>query len=183
MKSGKKELEQLEELFNNQDDENKKKLILFMDIFKSKNKITRSDFDTKKKLSKILKKLSKSLKQGDVDHIISTWNEHIKKKANQFSEVDIHLEAKDEFNKPFIQLACDSIREANARPKPNDEEFASEKENLDKIKHLIKRLAVHQVALDDKASKTNKILSWLAWFMGSISVVSLAFQIIAFFSK
>lgn len=53
--------------------------------------------------------------------------------------------------KKSIELIKDTIREANTLPRNP----APEKENLDIIKHLIKRLAIHQILLEEKANKTN----------------------------
>lgn len=74
-------------------------------------------------------------------------------------------------SKETIELVKDMIREANT-PIPMDK-CAYEKMNSDIIKHLIKRLATHQVILSDRAKKTNYWLIVLSIIMaiGSISSV------------
>lgn len=78
------------------------------------------------------------------------------------------------------ELIKDVIREANTLPKFN--ETASEKENLDIIKHLIKRLAMHQISLEEEASQTNSKLLWLtiittiATIISSINIVKNLFK-------
>ena len=66
-----------------------------------------------------------------------------------------------EFQKNRNELIKDIIREANTLP----ENTASEIENLDIIKHLIKRLAIHQVSLDDGVKKMNNLLIFLSIIM------------------
>jgi len=70
------------------------------------------------------------------------------------SEIGIENEAKQELAKPMLEFVKDVIREANTLPLNP----ANEKNNLDIIKHLIKRLAIHQVVLEKKASRTNYLL-------------------------
>jgi predicted GTPase len=89
------------------------------------------------------------------------------------TEEDIRREAQEEFSKGVMQLAMDAIREANTLPAGP----ASEKENLDSIKHLIKRLAVHQVSLDASARKASK---WLV-ILSVIMAVGAVFQVLSFF--
>lgn len=88
-------------------------------------------------------------------------------------EEEIEREAREEFSKGVMQLAMDVIREANTVPAGP----ASEKENLDLIKHLLKRLAVHQVSLDASGRKTSK---WLV-ILSVIMVFGVVFQILGFF--
>ncbi|MGA2911678.1 MAG: hypothetical protein ABSE17_03550 [Candidatus Levyibacteriota bacterium] len=76
------------------------------------------------------------------------------------TEVEIENEAKQQLKKPMLEFVKDSIREANAlRKNP-----AAEEQNLDIIKHLIKILAIHQVVLEKRASKTNYLLLLLTLF-------------------
>jgi hypothetical protein len=77
------------------------------------------------------------------------------------SENEITSEAQQEFLKKSEQLAKDIIREANTLPKKP----ASEKENLDIIKHLLKRIALHQLTLDKQTKRTNFILILLSIIM------------------
>lgn len=91
------------------------------------------------------------------------------------TEKDIEREADSEFKKDFNELAKDIIREANTLPK----EPATEKENLDIIKHLIKRLALHQINLELSSKKTNFLLVVLSIIMAIGSL----FSILSFFYK
>ena len=59
------------------------------------------------------------------------------------------------------QLSEDIIREAITHP----EQPEGEKENLDIIKHLLKRIALHQLALDRQGRRTNLILIVLSIIM------------------
>lgn len=86
---------------------------------------------------------------------------------------DIECEVFWEFKKKPRELAKDIIREANTLP----EKPAGEKENLDIIKHLIKRLAIHQISLDDRAKKANLLLLVLSVIMAIGSL----FPILSFF--
>ncbi len=85
------------------------------------------------------------------------------------NEKDIEKEACLERFKNSDELIKDAIREANTLPKTP----ASEKDNLDIIKHLIKRLAIHQVSLEKEASKTNKWLLLLTIISTLAAVISL----------
>lgn len=76
-------------------------------------------------------------------------------------EKEVESEAEAELGKATIELVKDTIREANNIP----QQVAGEKENLDIIKHLIKRLTVHQIILEDRANKMNLILLWLSVVM------------------
>ena len=67
------------------------------------------------------------------------------------NESSVVKEEKDELNKNHEELIKDIIREANLLPKSP----AGEKDNLDIIKHLLKRLAVHQIILEQKTNRTN----------------------------
>lgn len=87
----------------------------------------------------------------------------------------IEGEACLEVKKKPEELVKDIIREANTLP----EEPASEKENLDIIKHLIKRLAVHQISLDDRAKKINYWLIILSFIMA----IGAIFSILSFFYR
>lgn len=73
--------------------------------------------------------------------------------------------------KKISQLGKDIIREANTLPdKP-----ASEEENLDIIKHLIKRLSVHQLLIEKQTKKTNFILIILSFIMAVSAIKQLFF--------
>lgn len=76
-------------------------------------------------------------------------------------EEELQREVDDEFNKDYRHLARDVIEEANTLP----EKPAGEKENLDIIKHLIKRMAVHHLSLEHQAKRTNRILIFLSVVM------------------
>jgi len=77
------------------------------------------------------------------------------------TETEIEQEARSEFTKKPKVLAEDIIREANTLPtKP-----ACENENLDIIKHLVKRLALHQISLDARAKKMTFLLVVLSIIM------------------
>jgi hypothetical protein len=84
-------------------------------------------------------------------------------------------EAINELNKNALQQIQDIIDEANSFPKVP----APEKENLDIIKHLIKRLAYQQVSLNEKAKQTNNLLIILSIIMAISSFLS----ILTFFFK
>ena len=88
---------------------------------------------------------------------------------NHMNEKDIEKEAYLEQFKNPNELIKDAIREANALPKTP----AGEKDNLDIIKHLIKRLAIHQVSLEKEAGKTNKWLLWLTLVSTIAALISL----------
>jgi len=76
-------------------------------------------------------------------------------------EENIRREAAAELAKEPRQLSEDIIRETiTPREKP-----ASERENLDIIKHLLKRIALHQLALDRQGRRTNGILIVLSVIM------------------
>ena len=85
------------------------------------------------------------------------------------NEKDIEKEAYLEQFKNPNELIKDAIREANTLPKTP----ASVKQNLDIIKHLIKRLAMHQVSLEKEASKTNSRLLLLTIISTIAAVISL----------
>lgn len=90
-------------------------------------------------------------------------------------ETTIEFETKQETTKSIEELIKDSIREANTLPKHP----ATEKENLDIIKHLIKRLAIHQAVLEKKTSETNKlllVLSFISTIVAFLSLASLIYQ-------
>lgn len=97
-------------------------------------------------------------------------------------EEDIKREAEAEFKKPFKQLAEDIIREANTLP----EKPAGEHENLDIIKHLIKRLALHQISLECKAEQSNLLLiranRWLI-VLSVIMAIGAIFSILSFICR
>lgn len=84
-------------------------------------------------------------------------------------EIEVKREAESETTKNAIELIKDSIREATTLPRSP----ASEKENLDIIKHLIKRLAIHQIVLEEKANKTNCLLLFLTIISTIATVLSL----------
>ena len=95
-------------------------------------------------------------------------------------EKDVECEAHIEFTKKTKELVKDVIREANTLPK----DPAGKDQNLDIIKHLIKRLAVHQIILEDKAKKTNILLIVLSIIMalGALfSILTFFFSVMKFF--
>lgn len=77
------------------------------------------------------------------------------------TEAEIKREAEEEFTKGYVQLAMDLIREANADGKPED-----------LTKHLLKRLGIHQLALDRQARRTNCLLLILSGVMAIGAVFS-----------
>ncbi len=88
---------------------------------------------------------------------------------------EIEVEVKSEFEKNPRELAKDMVREANLIPqKP-----ASEKENLDIIKHLIKRLTIHQAVLQDRTNKTN---CWLI-VLSIIMAIGALFSILSYLKQ
>lgn len=89
------------------------------------------------------------------------------------TEKEIQDEADGEKDKDAEELIKDTIREANQIP----QNTASEKENLDIIKHLIKRLAIHQIVLEDRA---NGINSWLI-ILSAIMAIGAFFSILSYF--
>ena len=91
-------------------------------------------------------------------------------------EEDVEKEARLELTKKTYELVKDVIRETNTPP---EEQPASEKENLDIIKHLIKRLAVHQISLDKRAKRSNILLIILSFIMA----IGAIFSILSFFCK
>ena len=92
-----------------------------------------------------------------------------------YSKGDAGKEADIELKKSSRQLAEDIIYEANKLP----DAPAGEQENLDIIKHLLKRIALHQLALDEQGRKTNKRLLVLSVVMA----VGAFFTILQFFLK
>lgn len=86
---------------------------------------------------------------------------------------EIEIEVNSEFEKNSRELAKDIWREANKIP----QEPANEKENLDIIKHLIKRLTVHQIVLQDRINKTN---CWLI-VLSVIMAIGALFSILSYF--
>jgi hypothetical protein len=89
------------------------------------------------------------------------------------NEEDIEKEANSEEKKKTKELIKDTIREANTGP----ENPLEEKENLDIIKHLIKRLAIHQIILQKRAGDTNR---WLI-VLSVIMAVGALFSILTYF--
>jgi Mg2+ and Co2+ transporter CorA len=87
------------------------------------------------------------------------------------NETRVENEVKQETSKNTKELIKDIIREANSLPKNT----ANEKDNLDIIKHLIKRLAIHQIVLEGKTNETNR---WLLF----LSIVSTIAAILSFLS-
>lgn len=85
------------------------------------------------------------------------------------TEEEIEQEKDDECTKKTPELIKDLIREANTTPKQPD----GEQENLDTIKHLIKRLAVHQRLVEHKAKWTNRFLFLLSIIAATGSIISL----------
>ncbi|MEE8186733.1 MAG: hypothetical protein V3T99_03610 [Nitrososphaerales archaeon] len=86
------------------------------------------------------------------------------------NEHEIEKEVHEEFAKGYPQLAADIIREANAPLNNHD--------NVDLIKHLVKRVALHQLVLEGQAKWTNTLLVLLAFIGGVASV----FTIMAYFA-
>jgi proline racemase len=90
------------------------------------------------------------------------------------SEDQVGREIKDEFAKDLTTLAQDITREANTHPdKPE-----GEKENLDIIKHLLKRMAIHQVSLQKQSKRTNV---WL-FVLSIIMAIGAVFAILEYFT-
>ncbi len=89
------------------------------------------------------------------------------------TEETIEAEVELEFTKNTKELAKDAIREANENP----QNPAGEKENLDIIKHLVKRLLVHQLILEDRVNKTN---FWLV-VLSIIMAIGALLSIVSFF--
>lgn len=89
------------------------------------------------------------------------------------NEEDIEKEANSEEKKKTKELIKDTIREANTGP----ENPLEEKENLDIIKHLIKRLAIHQIILQKRTGDTNR---WLI-VLSVIMAVGALFSILTYF--
>lgn len=86
------------------------------------------------------------------------------------NEKDIEKEAYLEKFKSPNELIKDVIRETNTLP--NESEVAGETINLDIIKHLIKRLAIHQISLEQEASQTNSKLLWLTIITTIATIIS-----------
>jgi len=82
-------------------------------------------------------------------------------------------QASAELAKGPQQLGEDIIREASTHPDMPE----GEKENLDIIKHLLKRIALHQLALDRQGRRTNLILIVLSIIMA----VGALFTVLQFF--
>lgn len=89
------------------------------------------------------------------------------------TEEDIKKEAKEELTKSTEELIKDTIREANTYPQTP----LAENENLDIIKHLIKRLAIHQIILEKRTNETNR---WLI-ILSIIMAVGALFSILSYF--
>lgn len=77
------------------------------------------------------------------------------------TEEEVENEAREELKKPTFDLIKDSIREANS----------SKGDNLDLIKHLIKRLAIHQLILEERANKTNCLLLLMTIILVILTIV------------
>lgn len=71
-----------------------------------------------------------------------------------------NIEAQDELKKDPIQQINDLIEEVD-REIPTENNADSERKNLDRIKHILKRVGFQQAAIDYKTSKTNRLLIWL----------------------
>jgi hypothetical protein len=89
------------------------------------------------------------------------------------SDDEIKKEVKEEFKKPKDKLAFDIVKEANSNY--DNSEAASEKVNLDIIKHLLKRLDLHIISIDKKAKWNNIILIFLSIIM-AIGAIFAIFQ-------
>jgi hypothetical protein len=91
------------------------------------------------------------------------------------NEESIRREAAAELAKGARQLSEDIIREASTHPdKPE-----GEKENLDIIKHVLKRIALHQLALDRQSRWTNRILIVLSVIMA----IGALFTVLQYFCR
>jgi hypothetical protein len=104
-------------------------------------------------------------------------------KRNQLDEEKIRVEINDEFKKDLTQLAEDIVREANTLPSGPT---AGERENLDIIKHLLKRIAVHQLVIDKQNRRTNKLLIVLSAIMATgaiFAMVGTIFAVLQYFKK
>lgn len=85
------------------------------------------------------------------------------------TEEAIKAEVELEFTKNIKELAKDAVREANE----NHQNPAGEKGNLDIIKHLVKRLLVHQLILEDRVNRTNYWLIVLSIIMAAGALLSI----------
>lgn len=85
------------------------------------------------------------------------------------NEEQITKEVKMELKKNLHQMANDIIREANNHPKST----LSERESLDIIKHLIKRLDLQQLNSIKKQNFTNTLLIILSIIMAIGSVFTI----------
>ena len=92
------------------------------------------------------------------------------------TEEQIEHQYQDELSKNAKKYITDAIREAATLP---DNQPASAEENLDIIKHLLKRLAIHQIMLEEKAKTTN---CWLI-VLSIIMAIGSLFTVLSFFMK
>jgi hypothetical protein len=138
----------------------------------------------KRNLKKELQTLVNNLSSAEKEKLLALWNVY-KMDSNKITSEEINKEllyqkeGNEELLKEPKQLIYDIIREANTLPK----NCAAPEQNLDIIKHELKRLAEHQVILEEKSSQTNLILVILSVIMafGSVAgIVSLIFQVLAY---
>ena len=87
-------------------------------------------------------------------------------------------EANDELKKDSVQQINDLIAEVN-REMESENEADSERNNLDRIKHILKRIGFQQAAIDFKTSRTNKILIWLT-FIAAIPAIEVVVKLIRY---
>ncbi len=93
----------------------------------------------------------------------------IKIRSMVLNEKEIKKEAKIELNKTIENMAIDIIRESNSIPS----QYLSVEENIDIIKHLIKRLDLQQLNTIKKQKLTNILLIILSIIMAIGSVFSI----------
>lgn len=85
------------------------------------------------------------------------------------SKDDLKREVESEFAKSDVQLGQDLIQEAMAnRP------------DQDSVKHLLKRLGLHQLVLDRQVRKANRWLFWLSIVMAPASIVQAVYAVLAY---
>ena len=93
-------------------------------------------------------------------------------------EKQVEEEVEKEYKKSPREFAKDAVREANNLPR---KEPASVEQNLDIIKHLIKRLTIHQTILEDKAGHLTKWLIILSVIMALGVVIQLLPMLFSFY--
>ena len=129
----------------------------------------------KRNVDKEIKKLLKNLTFDKKEKLIALWTTYeignYKSQNCVDKELIFQREGNLELNKKTKKLVYDIIREANTLPGIN--KVAGPEQNLDIIKHLIKRLAVHQIILEEKAKILNKILIILSIIMSIGAIASI----------